>query len=75
MKVEYAVDLLRGAELEDKSHQSSYEALLELTLAKTRFNIDKDTIQGQLIFKTLPTEFANSNSIEGVYIELVQQEI
>ena len=44
MKVEYAVDLLRGAELEDKSHQSSYEALLELTLAKTRFNIDKDTI-------------------------------
>jgi len=73
MKVEYAVDLLRGAELEDKSHQSN--ALLELTLAKTRFNIDKDTIQGQLIFKTLPTEFANSNSIEGVYIELVQQEI
>ena len=75
MKVEYTVDLLRGLELEDKSNQSAYEALLELSLAKTRFNIDKDHIEGQLIFKTLPTEFANSNAIEGVCIELVQQEI
>ena len=71
MKVEYTVDLLRGVELYDKSNVSVFEALLELSLSKTRFNIDKDTIQGQLIFKTLPTEFANSNSIEGVYIELV----
>ena len=46
MKVEYTVDLLRGVELYDKNNLSVFEALLELSLSKTRFNIDKDTIQG-----------------------------
>jgi hypothetical protein len=48
------------------------DTLLEITLAKSRFNLDRDSIHGSLIFRLLPELIANSGLVTSVNIELIQ---
>ncbi len=45
--------------------------MLELALSKTKFNIDRDTIHGSLMFKKIPEVIANCGLITSVQVELL----
>ena len=66
--MEYEVNL---AQEEAQEIVDTNKVLVELSLGKTRYNIDKDTIYGKLLFKKLPMQVVNSNFVRSIEFQIV----